>query len=113
MRSANPTNSLHGSAYDFLRNSAMDARRFIDPSTPPPFRKNQYGGSIGGPVKKDKAFFFVNYEGLRQLLGETNIATVPACNVPGVCTPTFPQAANPAAYNAIVNTLALFPLPNI
>src|SRR5579864_2890435 len=47
------TNSFHGSAYDFLRNSALDARRFIDPSTIPAFRKNQYGGSLGGPIKKD------------------------------------------------------------
>ena len=81
------TNAFHGSAYDFLRNSALDARRFIDPATAPPFRKNQFGGSVGGPIKKDKMFFFANYEGIRQLLGETAIANVPACNIPGVCTP--------------------------
>src|SRR5207237_3446386 len=50
------TNSFHGSVYEYLRNSALDARAFIDPgSSPPPFRRNQYGGSVGGPVKKDKA----------------------------------------------------------
>lgn len=106
------TNSFHGSAYEFLRNSDFDARRFIDPSTIPAFRRNNFGGSLGGPIKKDKMFFFVNYEGLRQTLGETNVAMVPACNVPGVCTPTFPQATNPTAYNTIVNTLALYPLPD-
>src|SRR5262249_57661213 len=66
------TNSFHGSAFDFLRNSKMDARGFFDklPShKPPPFRKNQYGGTLGGPVKKDKVFFFANYEGIRQFLG--------------------------------------------
>ena len=71
------TNSFHGSAYEFLRNSAMDARNFFDPHTIPEFRRNQFGGSAGGPVKKNKAFFFVNYEGIRQQLGETEIATVP------------------------------------
>jgi hypothetical protein len=79
------TNTLHGSAYEFLRNSALDARNFFDRflspgetvSQIPPFRKNQFGGSLGGPIKKDKAFFFVNYEGLRQLLGESKVANVP------------------------------------
>ncbi len=74
------TNSFHGSAYDFLRNSALDARNFFDGAAPPPFRKNQYGGSLGGPVKKDKLFFFVNYEGIRQLLGGTSKVTVPDSN---------------------------------
>lgn len=102
------TNSFHGSAYDFLRNSALDARNFFDPHTIPAFRRNQFGGSIGGPIKKDKTFFFVNYEGLQQLLGETKVATVPACNVPGVCTIT---ATNPATAQAIAQTLAIFPAP--
>jgi hypothetical protein len=102
------TNSFHGSAYEFIRNSALDARAFIDPgSSPPPFRRNQYGGSLGGPAKKDKAFFFVNYEGIRQLLGETKIANVPGCNLnAAACTPT---ATNPATRQAIINTLAVFP----
>jgi hypothetical protein len=71
------TNEFHGSAYEFLRNSALDSRNYFD-LTPiaggyktykPEFRRNQFGGSLGGPVKKDKLFFFVNYEGLRQSLG--------------------------------------------
>ena len=70
------TNQFHGSAYEFLRNSALDSRSYFDltpagePSKPG-FRRNQFGGSIGGPVKKDKLFFFANYEGFRQALGQT------------------------------------------
>ncbi len=102
------TNAFHGSAYDFLRNSALDARNFFDPHSLPAFRKNQFGGSVGGPVKKDKAFFFANYEGIQQLLGETKIAMVPACNVSGTCTIT---ATNSATAQAIAQTLALYPTP--
>jgi len=74
------TNGFHGSAFDFVRNSEMDARNFFDRNSPPPFRKNQYGGSIGGPIKKDKLFFFTNYEGIRQLLGGTSLVNVPDAN---------------------------------
>jgi hypothetical protein len=59
------TNNLHGSAYEFLRNSALDAQNFGD-ATKLPFRRNQFGGTLGGPIKTDKMFFFANYEGLRQ-----------------------------------------------
>ncbi len=99
------TNAFHGSAYDFLRNSVLDARGFFDPgSSPPPFRKNQFGGSVGGPIQKNKMFFFANYEGIRQLLGETAIAYVPACNlVPSACVIT---AVN---RQAVAQTLALYP----
>ncbi len=104
------TNSFHGSAFDFLRNSALDARDFFSTrSSPPAFRRNQFGGSIGGPLKKDKAFFFVDYEGIRQLLEENKVATVPACNVPGICTPT---ATNPVTAQAIANVLAIYPKPD-
>jgi hypothetical protein len=100
------TNAFHGSAYEFLRNSALDARNFFDPgNSPPPFRRNQFGGSIGGPIKKNKMFFFANYEGIRQLLGETKIAFVPTCNPKCVIT-----ATNPATAQAIAQTLALYPL---
>jgi len=61
------TNDLHGSAYEFLRNSALDARNFFDPPQKPEFQKNQFGGTLGGPIKKEKMFFFGNYEGLRQI----------------------------------------------
>lgn len=74
------TNSFHGSVFEYLRNSDMDARNFYDGSKPPPFRRNQFGGSVGGPIRKNKAFFFFNYEGLQQSLGVTNIALVPDAN---------------------------------
>lgn len=67
------TNSFHGSAYEFIRNNAFDARNFFDytpaPGRDAPFRRNQFGGSAGGPIKKDKAFIFGDYEGLRQNKG--------------------------------------------
>jgi hypothetical protein len=59
------SNSLHGSAYEYLRNDALDAREFFDPAKIPPFRMNQFGATAGGPVKKDKIFFFGSYEGER------------------------------------------------
>ena len=72
------TNALHGSAYEYLRNSVLDARNYFDvPGEKPTFKRNQFGGSLGGPIKKDKAFFFVNYEGLRAGTGETSRAIVP------------------------------------
>ncbi len=97
------TNLFHGSAYEFLRNSALDARFFYDPAQIPEFRRNQFGGSVGGPVKKDKAFFFANYEGLRQLFGETKVANIPDANH------RVSTAANPAVAAAVNNTLSLFP----
>jgi hypothetical protein len=63
------TNNLHGSAYEFFRNSALDARNFFDPAQIPLLQKNQFGATLGGPIKKDKMFFFTNYEGIRQSIG--------------------------------------------
>src|SRR5262249_15958465 len=72
------TNSLHGTVFEYIRNSALDVRNFFDVgSSPPTFKRNQFGGVLGGPIKKDKTFFFGGYEGLRQGLGTTQIATVP------------------------------------
>ena len=73
------TNSFHGSAYEFFRNDALDARQFIDPRTIPELRRNQFGGSIGGPIKKDKMFFFMNYEGVQLVQGETKLGNVTGC----------------------------------
>lgn len=75
--SASGTNQLHGSAFDFFRNDVLDARNPFD-VTKPPFRLNQFGGTLGGPIVRDKAFFFVSYEGLRQILGQTLTGFVPA-----------------------------------
>jgi len=71
------TNTFHGSAYEFFRNNALDSAGYFDASSAPPYRRNQFGGNIGGPIKKDKLFFFVNYEGLRSSLGTTNNVNVP------------------------------------
>src|SRR5579872_603343 len=59
------TNQFHGSTYEFLRNSALDARNYFDPATIPPFRQNQFGISAGAPIRKDKTFIFGDYEGVR------------------------------------------------
>src|SRR5712691_3049127 len=104
------TNNFHGSAYEYLRNSALDARQFIDPHNIPAYRQNQYGGSVGGPLKKDKTFFFVNYEGIKLTRGETKKGNVPGCNViPANCVIT---ATNPQTAQAIANTLKLWPDAN-
>ena len=70
--------SFHGSVYEFLRNSALDARNFFDGPVIPPFKRNQFGGSAGGPIKKGRTFIFGDYEGLRQSLGVTTVDTVPS-----------------------------------
>jgi outer membrane receptor protein involved in Fe transport len=73
------TNTYHGSVYDFFRNNVLDARDTFDTTDFPmnPYRQNQFGGAVGGPVKKDKLFFFVNYEGIRRLRGFTSLPLVP------------------------------------
>ena len=71
------TNQLHGSAFEYLRNNALDARNFFDRGEPPPFRRNQFGGSLGGPIKRDNIFLFGSYEGFRQRLGGSGQAVVP------------------------------------
>jgi hypothetical protein len=71
------SNSYHGSAFEFLRNNVLDSRSPFDPTDIPPFRLNQFGGSLGGALIKDKAFFYANYEGLRQDLTNTVISIVP------------------------------------
>jgi hypothetical protein len=70
------TNEFHGSAYEFLRNNVLDARDFFNRGALPPFRRNQFGASLGGPILRDRLFFFGNYEGLRERVGLTSFATV-------------------------------------
>src|SRR3989454_10916962 len=80
------TNQIHGTAFEFLRNSALDARNFFDvqnapaPTPVPPFKRNQFGGALGGPLRKDKTFLFGNYEGFRQRLAISDVTTVPDGN---------------------------------
>lgn len=71
------TNVLHGSAFEFLRNSALDARNFFDRSYVPPFRRNQFGGALGGPIQKNRLFLFGDYEGFRQALAVSSVSEVP------------------------------------
>lgn len=96
------TNDFHGSAYYFIRNSALDARNFFDSTrtSAQPFRRNQFGGSAGGPLRKNKTFWFVDFEGLRESLASTAIATVPSPSIRSTAVPS------------IQPYLAIFPLPN-
>ena len=94
------TNQIHGSAYEFLRNSFFDARNYFDGPRIPEFQRNNFGGSLGGPVKKDKLFLFGNYEGYRQNLGVSIVTLVP-------------DAASRAAASASVKPLLnLWPVAN-
>ena len=77
-------NELHGSLFEFLRNSNLDGTNFFANragSAKPPYRQNQFGGTVGGPIRKDKTFFFGSYEGTRTRLGQSKTATVPVAEV--------------------------------
>lgn len=75
---ASGTNQLHGDAFEYLRNSAFDARNFFDATIgTPPFKRHQFGGMLGGPIRKDKLFLFGNYEEFRQVLARSSVAVVP------------------------------------
>ena len=74
-------NELHGDLYEYLRNDVFDARNFFDPNTKPPFRQNQFGSTLGGPIKKNKTFFFLSYEGLRTRQALTQTFSVPTLAV--------------------------------
>jgi hypothetical protein len=93
-------NRVHGSAYEFLRNSALDAPNFFDQGGPPPFQRNQFGASLGAPIRRDQTFVFANYEGLRQNLHQTSAAFVPDL------------AARAAAVPSVQPLLNLWPTPS-
>jgi hypothetical protein len=109
------TNRFHGSAYEFLRNSALDARNYFDPPTIAPFRRNQFGVAGGGPIQKDKTFIFADYEGLRQSLGLSTVDNVPSltarngmiCNPPDCTTMT-----NVGVDPLVAPYLNFYPKPN-
>ncbi len=125
------TNGFHGTAYEFLRNQSLDARNYFAPTVQPDptYRRNQFGFSFGGPIIKDRTFFFGDYEGLRGREGITRLANVPTARerigdfsqlpqqswplIPGTQT-QFPGGVIPQqALNPIgLKIAALYPLPN-
>src|SRR5216684_7023287 len=93
------SNRWHGAAFEFLRNNALDAPNFFDQGSAPPFQRNQFGASAGGPLRADKTFLFANYEGFRQHLHQTSVAFVPGL------------AARAAAAPSVQPLLNLWPTP--
>ncbi len=105
------TNEIHGSGFEFLRNDNLDAAKWEDNShgtRKPEFRRNQFGGTLGGPIKKDKLHYFGSYEGLRQAPGQTLTATVPTLAARQGQLPSGPVTVNPA----VRPYLDLWPAPN-
>ena len=94
------TNSLHGSVFEFHRDDAIDAKNYFDQEKPP-FARNQFGYSVGGPIITSRTFFFTTYEALHERLGQTNLFTVPSASVR-----QGPVAGNIRPY------LDSYPLPN-
>jgi hypothetical protein len=93
------SNQWHGSVFEFLRNNNLDAPNYFDRGSPPPFQRNQFGASIGGPIEKDKTFFFTNHEGYRQSLHQTSVSFVPD------------ETSRAAAVPAVQPLLNLWPAP--
>jgi len=102
------TNHFHGSAYEFLRNSALDARNYFDGPNIAPFRRNQFGISAGGPIRKDRTFIFGDYEGLRQSLGLSMVDNVPSAAARAGQLSTGNVTVDPL----VKPYLAFYPLPN-
>jgi len=109
------TNTFHGSAYEFIRNSELDTRNFFDTTKEasgnlivPPFKRNQFGATAGGPIIKEHTFFFADYEGLRQSLSQTNTITVPSQNAHNGILVGGNVSVNPK----VAPYLNLFPLPS-
>jgi hypothetical protein len=109
------TNSVRGSAFEYHRNDALDAKNYFDVGDQPPFARNQFGGTIGGPVRQDRLFYFLGYEGLRETLGRTITSSVPDENarlglLPNPSVPgTF---LNVGVNPAVAPYLNDYPLPN-
>jgi len=101
-------NKSHGSAFYFHRNDNLDARNFFDIGEPPEFRRHQFGGSVGGPILRNKSFFFVNYEGLREARGNTTINTTLTAEARKGNLSTGPVQVDPV----MAKVAALYPVPN-
>ena len=111
------TNALHGAVFEFIRNSDLDARNFFDQTaSAPPFRRNQFGGALGGPLKKNRLFIFGNYEGFRQALDLSSVAVVPDAQVrQGLLPPTTAggsYAAPSNLNNGMLKYMSLWPAAN-
>jgi hypothetical protein len=119
------TNSFHGSGYEFLRNSSLDAANFFEAGKRTPFKRNQFGGAVGGPIVKNRTFFFADYEGIRQSKGIANVNLVPSTAArggllhfdptgppPTGCTPTATSGqCTVTVVPAITSYLRLYPDP--
>jgi hypothetical protein len=102
------TNDLHGTGFYFHRNNNFDARNFFNPGELPDFRRHQFGAALGGPIIKNKTFFFGNYESLREELAQTAISTVLTASARSGNLLSGPVVVNAAMQRYI----ELFPLPN-
>ncbi len=100
-------NEFHGSAFEFLRNNAFDARQFFD-AKKPQFQQNQFGGALGGPIKKNKTFFFGDYQGLRVHSASTSLITEPTAAMRGGDFTGVATLYDPNTYNPATNTRQLF-----
>jgi len=110
---ASGTNALHGSVYEFLRNSFFDARNYFDPARIPEFQRNNFGASLGGPLRKDKLFLFANYEGYRQNLGVTDVTLVPDNNARKGLVPDANGVLQPVVLGpGVASLLNLWPVQN-
>jgi len=109
-------NRFTGSVFEFLRNSALDARNFFNPVTQPKpsFKRNQFGGVLGGPVRRDKTFFFVAYEGLIERLGVIGVTSVPDLNARQGKLPNPDGTLRTVTLHPLIPTFlqTFFPLPN-
>jgi hypothetical protein len=101
------TNAFHGSAYEFLRNDKLDAANFFEAGQRTPFKRNQFGGAIGGPIIKNRTFFFADYEGIRQSKGIANVDFVPS---PAARMGNL-QSGPVTVDSAVQKYLALYPVP--
>jgi outer membrane receptor protein involved in Fe transport len=102
-------NAFHGSAFEFLRNNDLNSRQFFDASEPP-FHQNQFGGAVGGPIVKNKLFFFGDYQGLDIHSSSTTIRSVPTAAVRAGNFSGYPAIIyDPTTYNAATNTRTPFP----
>ncbi|MFP5229070.1 MAG: carboxypeptidase regulatory-like domain-containing protein, partial [Acidobacteriota bacterium] len=110
------TNHVHGALWEFLRNDALDANNYFA-LTQEPLKQNQFGGTVGGPVRKDKTFFFGFYEGFRNRQGETALTTVPSVKERGgdfseLCPEGFTAGFCNNPKHQLFNVFANAPYPN-